>query len=167
MKFDVTFFFTTATKAPATTAYQRRFLREALHLLKPHSQQDITYEVSDVSVSNLELSARIDILPKWPAAGRITDTEMIRMGINHPSRARASTALLLWITSMYSTDPTLNPLVCAWHDFTGDPTATLPLTLYTYDFRVAPPSLPSPRKFDTTPTPTSPTKYDGTETTGT
>jgi hypothetical protein len=163
MKFDVTFFFTTSVQpSPATSAHFRRFLREAFHLLKPHSQRDITYEVSDVSVSDLELSARIDVVPMWPAAGRITDGDMVRMGINHPTRARASTALLLWIVSMYSTDPAMNPLARAWRDFTGDQAATLPLTLYTYDFRVAPPST---RKFDTVAAPPSLAKYDGTKTT--
>jgi hypothetical protein len=172
MKFDVTLFFKGETTTPAVAANLRRFLREAPHLLKPHSQRDIRYEVSDVTVHHLELIMHLDVCPSWPARGHISDSDLRRIGVSHPARARASTALLLWICSMFESER--NPLLCAWREFTGDQAATLPITLYTYDFRVTPPSnavgrclassvSPPTRKFDTGQPQPGQVQYDGTE----
>jgi hypothetical protein len=160
MRFDVLFVFGShGPMDPAAAAHIRRFLREAPQLLKNHSKRDIEYEVTKIEVNQqLELRCQLNVVPTWPAAARLTDSEMIRMGIPHPTRARATTALLLWIASMHSSDPTMNPLIRAWRDFTGDTTATPPISIKTYDYHV---SQPLTRKNDTVgqPAPPQPVRW--------
>jgi hypothetical protein len=169
MRFDVLFVFgSNGSVDPAASAQIRRFLREAPHLLKSHSRRDIEYEASQIDLTaSLELRCELNIVPTWPAAARLTDSEMIRMGIPHPTRARATTALLLWIASMHSSDPVLNPLIRAWRDFTGDQTATPPISMKTYDYRVSRPPKHQTRKNDTVGQPAHHSPYDGTTTTRT
>jgi hypothetical protein len=141
MKVDVLFVFgSTSNMDVVEKAHVRRFLREAPHLLMSHSKRDIEYEASQIEVDGLELRCQLNIVPSWPAAARLTDSDMIRMGIPHPIRARATTALLLWIASMHGTDPTTNPLISAWRDFTGDQSATLPISINSYDYHITPPA---------------------------
>jgi hypothetical protein len=154
MRFDIVFGFS-GTSGP----HVRRFLRAAPQLLRPYSKGDIDYEVMSVDVSGLELSCQLNVVPSWPAAARLTDAEMIRMGIQHPTRTRATTALLLWIASMHGSDPVLNPLICAWREFTGDSGAVLPVAIAGYDYRV---SRPVSHKNDSAGSRAVPTPYDGT-----
>jgi hypothetical protein len=166
MRVDVLFVFGSSSDMdPATKAQIRRFLREAPHLLKNHSKRDIEYEATQIELtSSMELRCQLNVVPSWPAAARLTDSEMIRMGIPHPIRARATTALLLWIASMHGTDSATNPLISAWREFTGDPAAILPISIKTYDYHI---SRPTTRKNDTGSQTPVPSLYDGTTTTRT
>lgn len=150
MRFDVLFVFgTEGPMGPAAAAHIRRFLREAPHLLKEHSRGNIEYEVLQINVSRdvLELRCQLNVAPTWLVATRLTDADMIRLGVSHPIMTRVTSALILWIISMYGSDPTTNPLICAWRDFTGDQTAIPPISIKAYDYYV---SKPTTRKNDTT-----------------
>jgi hypothetical protein len=159
MRFDIVFGFSGSRGSSQAQAQIRRFLREAPHMLRPYSKGDIDYEVVSVDVSGFDLSCQLNVVPSWPAAARLTDAEMIRMGIQHPTRARATTALLLWIASMHGSDPVLNPLISAWREFTGDSGAVLPVAIAGYDYKV---SQPVTRKSDSVLCLTPRTLYDGT-----
>jgi hypothetical protein len=171
MRFDIVFGFSCSRGGPHAQAQIRRFLRDAPQLLRPYSKGDIDYEVVSVDVSGFDLYCQLNVAPSWPAAARLTDAEMIRMGIQHPTRTRATTALLLWIASMHGLDPVLNPLISAWREFTGDSSAVLPVAIATYDYRVSRPSTsraycrydqPVSHKNDSMMCPTPQTLYDGT-----
>jgi hypothetical protein len=166
MRVDVLFVFGSSSDMdPATKAQIRRFLREAPHLLKSHSKRDIEYEVMQIDLTaSLELRCQLNVVPSWPAAARLSDSDMIRMGIPHPIRARATTALLLWIASMHGPGPTTNPLISAWRDFTGDQSATLPISIKSYDYHI---SKPTTRKNDMVSQVVTASPYDGTTTTRT
>jgi hypothetical protein len=160
MRFDIVFGFR-GSSGPIVQSQIRRFLRESMQLVRPYSKGSITYEVLSVEVSGLELTCRLDVVPAWPAAARLSDSELTHMGITHPARARATTALLLWIASLHGSDPLMNPLIHAWREFTGDSAATFPLILSGYEYRVSPPVT---RKSDSRGHDLTPAKYDGTTT---
>jgi hypothetical protein len=128
--------------------------------MQQQSLNDIQYEVIRTEViSGQEVRLYLDILPTrfTPA---ITDMQMRRSGIVHPARSRATTAAMLWITSLY--DREAGPLVTAWASFCGSRQTPMPFTLFTYDVRVTP-----PLKNVTVCSPVIQQSYDGTPQTAT
>ena len=126
--------------------------------MQKHSQKDIQYEVVRTEVvSGQEVRLFLDILPTRFAPA-VTDVQMRRCGIVHPARSRATTAAMLWISTLY--DRSNSPLATAWASFCGSRETPMPFTLFTYDVHVTAP--PTTTKNVTGSCATAPTLYDGT-----
>jgi hypothetical protein len=123
-----------------------------------HSQKDIQYEVVRTEVvSGQEIHLFLDVLPTHGSAV-FSDAQMRRAGIVHPAKSRATTAAMLWMTSLYAEGG--GPLGSAWASFCGSRQTPMPFALFTYDIRVTAPPLP-PTKNVTVAQPMQLTPYDG------
>ena len=97
--------------------------------MQSHSLKDLQYEVVRTEViSGQEVRLFLDILPTRFAPA-VTDAQMRRCGIVHPARSRATTAALLWISTLYNRET--GPIVNAWASFCGSRQTPMPFALFT------------------------------------